>query len=438
MHDDATLAAQLRSLIRPGDTLWWGQATAEPLTLTRALVRHRHALARGGRLGIFASYGSSDTLRAEHADVFDFAGCIAGGSHRQLAAAGVFDIYPGHYSQLPELLRQGSLAADVVLVQVSPADERGRHSLGLIQEYLPAALQRARVVIGEINPDIPWTYGERYLEAADFDLLIDAAHAPLDAESAEPSAVEQAIAQRIAAHIDDGATLQVGIGKLPEAVLALLHDRRDLGLHSGAAGDGIVALAEAGVLNNARKGRDAGVSVTGILMGSERLRRWAHRNPALVLRGTGYTHDPAVLASLERLVAINGAIEVDVTGQVNAEVAGGRYVGGVGGSVDFLRGAARSRGGLPIVALPATARGATRIVVNLNGPVSTPRCDAGLIVTEHGVADLRGQPLSRRVERMIAIAAPEHRAGLEREAEAALRRCGMGGVRPAGTPPHPA
>lgn len=425
MQAPPPLASRLQRLIRPGDTLWWGQAMAEPLTLTRALVQHRHALAQGGRLRIFASYGGSDTLRPEQADVFDFAGCIAGGTHRRLAAAGVFDIYPGHYSQIPGLVRSGALAADVVLIQVSPPDAQGRHSLGLIQEYLPATLERARVVIGEVNPDVPWTYGRVHLKAEDFDLLVDAEYSPLNADRAVPSPIEQAIARHIAAHIQDGATLQIGIGKLPEAVLALLHDHRDLGLHSGAVGDGIVALAEAGVLTNACKGRDMGVSVAGILMGTERLRHWAHRNPALALHGTEYTHDPAVLASLQQLVAINGAIEVDVTGQANSEVAGGLYVGGVGGSVDFLRGAARSKGGLPIIALPSTAEGATRIVAQLNGPVSTPRCDAGLIVTEHGVADLRGQPLSRRVKRMIDIAAPEHRADLERQAHEALRRCGM-------------
>src|SRR5690606_7261097 len=147
-------------------------------------------------------------------------------------------------------------------------------------------------------------------------------------------------------------------------------------------------------------------------------------NPRLMLRGTDYTHDPQVLAGLNQLVAINSAVEVDLTGQVNAEVAGGVYVGALGGAVDFLRGAARSRGGVPIVALPATAKGATRIVAQLSGPVSTPRSDAGLIVTEYGVADLRGQPLSQRVRRLIDIAAPEHRADLAREAHALLRQCG--------------
>ena len=418
------LAQQLQALIRPGDTLWWGQATAEPLTLTRALVEHRHALAQGGRLRVFVGIGASDTLQPEQADVIDFFGYAAGGPHRRLAEAGVLDILPSHYSHLPGLIRAGVLPADVVLLQVSPPDDQGRYSLGLAQEYLPAALEQARVVIGEVNPAIPWTHGGVHLQARDFALLIDAEHPPLEQGRAAPGPVEQAIARHVAALIEDGATLQLGIGNLPEAVLAALHGHRDLGLHSGAVGDGIAALAEAGVLTNARKSLDTGVGIGGILMGGERLRRWAHRNPQIELRGTDYTHDPEVLATSHKLTAINAAIEVDLTGQINAEVAAGCYVGAVGGAVDFLRGAARSKGGLPIVALPATAKGKTRIVAQLSGPVSKPRSDAGLIVTEHGVADLRGQTLSRRVRRLIDIAAPAHREDLDRQAHETLRRCG--------------
>jgi len=418
------IAARLQGLLRAGDTLWWGQATAEPLTLTRALVAHRHALARDGRLRVFVGIGGSDTLQPEHADVIDFFGYTASGPHKALAQAGVLDIVPSHYSHLPGLIREGVLPADVALLQVSQPDAQGRFSLGLVHEYLTAVLEKARVVIGEVNPAIPWTYGSVHLQASDFALLVDAEYAPIDADRTAPGVTEQAIAAHIAAHVQDGATLQVGIGKIPEAVLSALHGRRDLGLHSGAIGDGIAQLAEAGVLTNARKSIDTGIGIAGILMGGERLRRWAHRNPQLALRGSDYTHHPEILASLNQLVAINSAVEVDLTGQVNAEVAGGVYVGAVGGAVDFLRGAARSRGGLPVVALPATAKGATRIVAQLSGPVSTPRCDAGLIVTEHGVADLRGQPLSRRVQRMLDIAAPAHRADLERQAHALLRRCG--------------
>ncbi|MGE8317770.1 MAG: acetyl-CoA hydrolase/transferase family protein [Comamonas sp.] len=418
------LLPQLQALVRPGDTFWWGQATAEPLTLTRALVEHRHALAQGGRLRAFVGIAASDTLQPAHADTIDFFGYSGGGAHRKLAQAGVLDIVPSHYSHLPGLIRAGVLPADVVMLQVSPPDEQGRYSLSTVHEYLPAAIERARVVIGEVNPDVPWTHGSVYLRAEDFALLVDAEHPPLSQARSAPGAAEQAIASHIAAMVEDGATLQVGVGNLPEAVLAALRSHRDLGLHSGAVGDGIAQLAEAGALTNARKTVDTGVGIGGVLMGSEQVRRWAHRNPGFALRGTDYTHDPDVLAASHKLVALNSAIEVDLTGQVNAEVAAGTYMGAVGGAVDFLRGAARSKGGLPIVALPATAKGATRIVAQLAGPVSTPRSDAGLIVTEHGVADLRGRTLSQRVRRMIDIAAPEHRAELERQAHALLRQQG--------------
>ncbi len=418
------LAEQLQSLIRPGDALWWGQLTAEPLTLTRALVQQRHAIAQGGRLRVFVGMDASGTLAPEQADVFDFFGYAGGGAHRKLAQAGLLDIVPCHYSQLASAIRAGHLPADVVLLQVSAPDEHGRHSIGSACEYLPAAIERARVLLAEVHPEVPFTHGGPTFAAHDFDLLIEAGYAPLTMPRSAAGAVEQAIARHVAGLIEDGATLQLGIGALPNAVLDALHGHRDLGLHSGAVLEGVVALAEAGVLTNARKSRDAGVSVGGILLGGAPLRRWAHRNAHLALRESDYTHDAQVLAESHKLAAINSAIEVDLTGQINSEVAGGVYLGAVGGAVDFLRGAARSRGGLPIVALPATARGASRIVAQLSGPVSTPRSDAGLIVTEHGVADLRGMGLSRRVQRLIAIAAPEHREQLQRQAHEALRRCG--------------
>lgn len=418
------LAAQLRALLRPGDTIWWGQATAEPLTLTRTLVQHRHQLAQGGRLQVFVGLGLSDTLHPEHADVLDFLGYAASGPHRALAKAGVLDILPAHYSQLPPLIDQGLIPADVVFLQVSPPDAQGRYSLGQAREYMPAALARARVVVGEVHPDVPWTAGGPYLQASDFDLLTDTATALLDMSRAEPGAAENTIATHIAQLVEDGSCIQLGVGNLPEAVTAALRNHKDLGLHSGAIGDGIADLAEAGVLNNARKSIDTGIGTAGILMGGARLRRWANQNPQLQVRETGYTHHPEVLARIDKFVAINSGIEVDLTGQINAEVAGGVYMGAVGGAMDFLRGAARSKGGLPILALPSAAKANSRIVAQLSGPVSTPRADAGLIVTEYGVADLRGQPLSKRVRRMIDIAAPEHREQLEQQAHHLLRTCG--------------
>lgn len=396
--------------LRPGDTVMWGQANAEPLTLTRALVEQRHQFSR---FRVFCGIGSADTLQPEHTDAIDFLGYAGSGTTRALAKAGKIDILPCHYSQLPLLIRSGRLRIDVVLVQVSPPDAHGNFSLGLAHEYLVPALELARVVIAEVNPDVPWIPNSRTLSADDVAFMVAAQHSVIDTPASHPKVEERAIGAHIAGLIEDGATLQIGIGSVPEAVLGALHQHRNLGLHSGAAGDGVADLAQAGVLNGALKNIDRGIHVAGLLMGGARLRKWAHKNPTLAMRSTEYTHHYGVLASIDKLVAINSAIEVDLTGQVNAEVVNGVYLGAIGGAMDFLRGAAASRGGLPIVALPSTAKGISRIVSSLNGPVSTPRADVGFVVTEHGVADLRGQSLKNRIKRMIDIAAPAHREMLD-------------------------
>ncbi|MCW5178409.1 MULTISPECIES: acetyl-CoA hydrolase/transferase family protein [Burkholderia] len=391
----------------------WGQSHAEPVTLMRALVAQRHSFKR---IRVFLGIGLADVLTPEHADAIDFLAYCGSGANRKLARANVLDILPAHYSQLPELIRSGALRIDVVMLQVSPPDEHGRYSLGLAREYLVEALKHARAIVAEVHPDVPWTYGGPFLRAADIDLLV-ASDTPFpDAAETTPGPVEQAIGQHVASLVEDGATLQTGIGAIPDAVMAALHDKRDLGVHTGSIGDGIAALCEAGVVTNARKTIDAGITVGGVIIGSARARHFAHRNPALELRGTEYTHNPHVLRRIERFTAINSAVEVDLTGQVNAEVVGGTYVGAVGGVGDFLRAAQASRGGVPIVALPSTAGAHSRIVTKLSGPVTVPRSDACVIVTEYGIADLRGLSLAQRVPKMIAIAHPDHRERLAREA----------------------
>lgn len=405
--------------IEPGDTVLWGQSHAEPTTLVRALVAQRQRI---GRLRLFLGIGLGSLLAPAHADAFEMLAYCATGSNRPLADAGVLDIVPAHYSQLPRLIRQGPLRVDVLLLQVAGPDALGRYSLGMAREYLVDALDTARVVIAEVHPEAPWTYGGPYLHASDIDLLVASADPFPAGKPASPGPVEAAIGRHVAAFVEDGATLQTGIGAIPDACLAALRGRRELGVHSGSLGDGVAELQEAGVVTNGCKSIDAGITVGGVLIGGERLRRFAHRNPSLELRGTDYTHDPRVLAGIDRFVAINSAIEVDVTGQVNAERAGGRYVGAVGGIVDFLRAAQASRGGVPIVALPSTAGTRSRIVASLSGPVTVPRSDSCVIVTEHGSADLRGLSLSQRVARMIAVADPAHRERLEREVHALTKR----------------
>lgn len=405
-------AAQLEfaRYVRAGDLVAWGQCGAEPCTLTAGLMAQRATI--GGRFRVFVGTTWSDALDPAHADTVDFVSYCAAGANRVLARAGRLDILPCHYSRLRHALTRGPNRVDVLLLQVAPADETGHYSLSIAHEYLVPLIDSARVVIAEVNAAAPWTYGERTLRADDFDVLVPAGRAPLEAPAAQAGEIEQRIAQHVAGLIEDGATIQAGIGALPEAIVARLGDRRELGIHSGTIGDAVADLIEAGVVTNARKTRDAGFTVAGTMMGTRRIYGFAHRNPRVQFRSTAYTHDVEVLGSLDRFVAINSALEVDLTGQVNAEVAAGQYVGAVGGAVDFMRGAARSRGGFAIVALASTARQGSRIVARLAGPVSTPRSDAQVIVTEHGVADLRGLTLAQRVARMLAIAPPEWRETL--------------------------
>ena len=407
-------AIDFASLVRPGDTVMWGQSNAEPLALTRKLLEQRRRI---GAFRVFLGASSFDTCRPEHADCIDFVSYCGTGANRALAKAGVLDVLPCHYSQFPQMMDSGQLRIDVLLLQLAPPDSQGRYSLSIAYEYLIPALEHARVVVAEVNEQAPWTYGERYLGDDEIDFIVSTSRALPDSSPSAASATDIAIAQHAAGLIDDGATIQLGLGAIPEAILGCLIDRRNLGMHSGTVGDKVADLMQSGVINNARKTIDTGKTIAGVMMGGRRIHDFAHCNNAIEFRSTRYTHDPDVLASIDRFIAINSAVEVDLSGQINAEVAGGAYVGAVGGALDFLRGARRSNGGIPIIALPSTAgKGASRIVASLNGPVSTPRSDAGVVVTEYGVADLRGLTLRQRRERMLAIAHPDHRDALDRMA----------------------
>lgn len=406
--------------IRPGDRVTWGQGAAEPLMLTRALMEQRRSV--GGRFSVFLGLTSSNTLSTEFSDCVDFTSYCGSGANRFLAEAGVLDILPCPYSQLPHVLTSGPNKVDVLLLQAAPSsDSRSGLSLSVSHEYLLPLIDTARVVIAEVNAMAPWTYGERELLHSDVDHVVVTAHPLAVTEPMEVNETDVRIARNVASLIEDGATLQVGIGAIPEAVLSELMGHRALGIHSGTIGDGVAELLELGVVTNERKGRDRGLTIAGTMMGTQRVHTFAHRNPGVQFRSTLYTHDARVLASLDKLVAINSAVEVDLTGQVNAEQVAGRYVGAVGGAPDFLRGAARSRGGLPIIAMRSRAGRRARIVAELDGPVSTPRCDDLIVVTEFGIADLRGLSLRQRARRLIDIAHPDDRAHLE-QAPLAQRR----------------
>lgn len=397
-----------KALLRPQDCLAWGQASAEATVLTARLFEQSSAIS-----GLRAFVGMSWGAPFDGAEAMRFQSYCGAGHNRALEQAGRLDILPCHYSELPGLLAR---EVDVLLLNLAD-DGAGRFSFGAALEYLAPLVDRARLVIAEVNDQTPWTNSERTLGADDIDIIIRTSRPPALAPKGATGDVERAIAARVAGLVEDGATLQIGIGGLPEAILAALAGHRDLGLHSGLASDGIAGLVEAGALTNARKSVDTGVGVAGLVAGGPQVMRYVNRNPHFALRSTAYTHAFEVLRAQHKFTAINAAIEVDLSGQINAEVAGGRYVGAVGGAADFLRGAKASRGGLPIVALPATVTGRgskrSRIVTRLNGPTSTARADAGIIVTEYGVADLRGLGIAARRRRMIDIAAPEFRAALE-------------------------
>jgi acyl-CoA hydrolase len=405
-----------RDYLYPGDRLVWGQACGEP----RTLVEHLLCGPLPARLSAFVGINVAETIRDEHAARVRLTSYIGSGGNSALYDAGLLDIEPRHYSTLPEFVRGPDSGADVALVRIPPPDALGRISLGTNYDYLADAVLHARVVIAEIDDRVPYSYGDTTLSTADIDVAVPARGPAVELGSRPPDGVQRRIAKHVAELVDDGATLQVGVGSMTDSVLAQLSDRRDLGLHSGQIPDGVVDLMLRGVLTGQRKTLDRGVAVGGMLLGTQRLFDFAHHNPLISLRRAGYTHAQAVLAQHRKFTAINSALEVDLTGQINSEVARGRYVGAIGGAVDFVRGAAASPGGVPIVMMPATAGPTSRIVAMLSGPVSVPRSDPVVIVTEYGHADLRGLTLSQRADALIAVAAPEHRGRLSHAVDAAI------------------
>lgn len=402
------MSFDLAAFVRPGDAILWGNGTGEPQTLTEALVEQRANL---GGVDVFLGATFSDTLKPEHADHLRFVGIGGIGSNARLARAGVLDVLPCHVSALPSLIESGRLPVDLVFVQLSRIGSEGRHSLGLVADYLPPAMKRARAILAEVNDQVPYVVGEA-VSPSELSHVLHTSRPPVFVSSPPPGPVEQRIGSLVGSIIPDGAVLQLGVGSVPHAIASSLATKRELSIHSGIVGDWIVDLTEAGAITNARKPVDSGITVTGAVFGTRRLYDFVHENAAIQLRPVSYTHSPAVLGQLSPLFAINSALEVDLTGQVNAETVGGYHVGAVGGHVDFSRAAMLSPGGRSIVALPSTARRATvsRIVTRLSdGVITTPRSDADLVVTEHGIADLRGVPVRERAKRLIAIADPRFR-----------------------------
>ncbi len=389
---------ELTSVIRPGDGIIIGQACAEAQTLVEELVAQRAALSG---CSAFLGVNYSGIIKPGNADHLRLSSYCGIGHNRVLSDARVLEILRVPYSELGARIRARQIRADVVFVQVSPPNPRGEYSLGLAADYLVPALEVCRAVVGEVNDQVPWTHSERVLSRKDFSVLIESSRTPAAAPSRAAGKVETSIARHAAPLIPDGATLEFGIGALPDAVCSSLQDHKNLKVHSGTIGDGVADLMERGIVKSAD---------CAMLIGTRRLFDFARNNPAIRVRSSEYTHGAQTLSRIESFVAINSAVEVDLTGNVNSEAANGSYVGAVGGAPDFIRAANQSPGGVSLILIPAS-----RIVATLSGPVSTPRSEAGVIVTEFGTADLRRCALRDRAQRMISISPPHSREALERE-----------------------
>jgi acyl-CoA hydrolase len=412
--DDLDFAA----IIKPGDVVVCGQATSEPRTLTEVLV------AQKDRLPAFKTVVGplfSSMFAPEKVAGLEFLSYGAMGGARLLARSGQLDLVTSNYSAFCSDFASGRHRADVVLIQLSSRSPHRGLNMSLSHDYVLEAARRARVVIAEINPDAPWSFGAEWPADIPLHACVEARHPPIGFASATVDPVSHQIGEHAANLIPDGATLQFGVGKIPDAVLSRLSHLRNLGIHSGLINDTIVDLIEGGAVTNAVKGMDEGITVTNQLIGTRRLYDFVHANAAVAVRPSSYTHGAGVLARLNKLAAINSAIEVGLDGSVNSETLNGVAIGAIGGQVDFIRGANLSPGGRAIIALPATAPDGSSRIVPWVETVTTTRGDVDAIVTEWGVAELRGCGLRERARRMVAIAAPERREDLSRAAFARER-----------------
>lgn len=400
----------LGRFLRPGDGVWWGQAAAEPRLLVDELLDQADSI---GRVRAFCGLTWNERLTTALPDALEIVSYGALGALRRLALSGRLDIVPCHYSALSRLFAERRLPCDVGFVQVSPPDRNGECSLGLGVDFVADAIAHTPILIAEINEQMRPTIGTDRIPLSRFAATVETNRGLVELPARPPDSVEQSVARNVAALVENGDTVQIGVGALPTAVLDCLADHEDLGVHSGMISDGILRLVDDGVVTGDRKELDTGFVVAGTALGSGHLYdRMDH--PALRFRATSYTHAPGVLAQLHSFVSINSAIEIDLSGQVGAEVAGGAYVGAVGGQVDFSHAAATT-GARSIIALRSTFDGETTIRPSLlAGVVTTSRSDVDVVVTEHGVAHLHGRDLAERARALVAVAAPQHREELER------------------------
>ncbi|MCX7604939.1 MAG: 4-hydroxybutyrate CoA-transferase [Bryobacteraceae bacterium] len=407
-----TTAAEAVSEIRPGQTVYIHPGCAVPVELVGALVERARDL-EDVQIIHLKTMGGADYTRPEHERSFRTVALFIGDNVRQAVQEGRAEYMPIFLHEIEGLFERGEIRLDHALIQVSPPDKYGYFSLGVGVETTLTAARHARRVIAEVNPNMPRTHGQTFLHISEIHRIVEVNHA-LPEMTAEPAnEVQRRIARNVASLIPDGATLQMGIGAVPDAVLSCLTNHRDLGMHTEMFSDGVIPLIEKGVMNGSQKTIHPAKLVASFVLGTRRLFDFIDDNPLFEFHPTKYVNDPFVVAQNRKMVAINSAIQVDLTGQVCADSIGLRPYSGFGGQVDFIRGAAHSEGGKPIIALPSTAKNGevSRIVPVLDegAGVVTTRADVHYVVTEHGVAYLHGKTLRERAEALIAIADPKFR-----------------------------
>ena len=407
-------------VIKTNDRIHIHSVACAPQKLIQAMCeRGRNREFHNVRIQHLHTEGPAPYADPEFEGVFVLESFFVGHNVRKQTQAGYADYIPVFLSETQRLIREGICRPNVVLVQVSPPDKHGYVSLGTSVDCTLAAVQEADTVIGVINPNVPRAFGDAMIKLDQIDIFCEDNTPLIEAVPGPLSETDILIGKHCAALIEDGATLQMGIGGIPNAVLSQLGNHKNLGVHTEMFADGVLALYEKGVINNANKKIDQGKMVSTFLMGSKSVYDFIDDNPGVAMMDVGYTNDPYIIAKNPKVTAINSAISVDITGQVNADSIGTRFWSGVGGQVDFIRGASLSEGGKPIIAMPSiTNKGATKICNTLmpGSGVVTSRFHIHWLVTEFGAAYLYGKTLQERAKAIIAIAHPNHQEALDKEA----------------------
>ncbi len=405
-------------MIKPGSNVFIQTAVAAPQQLIRALVSKASGL-RDISIYQMHTEGEAPYANPEFEGIFKVNCFFIGANLRKAVQEERADYIPVFLSEIPALFRKKIIPIDCTLIHVSPPDKHGYCSLGVSVDIAPAVLETARYIIAQVNPNMPRTNGDGLIHISRIDALVEVNDPIMEVETGKPDALTCRIAEHVASLIEDGSTLQMGIGKIPNAVLSMLSNHKKLGIHTEMFSDGIIDLVESGVITGEMKKKRRYKIVSSFMMGTKRLYDFAHDNPIIEMLDIAYVNDAHVIRQNPRVVAINSAVEVDLSGQVCADSIGLKMYSGVGGQMDFMRGASLSEGGKPIIAMPSTtANGESKIVAMLKpgAGVVTTRAHVHYIVTEYGIADLYGKSLKQRAKALINIADPLHREALEEAA----------------------